>query len=141
MVKEEDKINMIVDLYKRLSKNKVINAKLVISQLYDYPDRLILARQEALTKAADNVAQQAMDKILSSLQIHGAVESKHILKRWTTLNQPYNYQNNLNSLLFLVTEETVFFGYSQYYTTSPSFITKFKIVEGEQVNGGTVILE
>ena len=56
MVKEEDNISMIIDLYKRLSKNKVINAKLVISQLYDFPDRLILARQEALAKAAEGVA-------------------------------------------------------------------------------------
>lgn len=134
-------ISCIVGLFNELSSNGLVRAKLGASEIISYPSKELETKNEAITKEVQRVVQGLMLKMTSSLELYPPFERSCVMKRWGTLNQAYNYQNTLNSLCFMVSQETLFYGYSQYFTTGQPIETRFRLVEGDISNGKDVVLE
>lgn len=106
-----------------------------------YPDKVVALKKEATCKNASLTADAAMDKILGALDLVPAFQPGWIVKRFLNVQTAYDYTNGLNSILIMVSEDSLFYGFSQYFTTSPRFNVELRIVRGEQAVGPDVIHE
>lgn len=132
----------LTDLLSTLKSDKVVTAKLAITEILLYSSKMIDQRKEAIKADCAKLADAFVNSIISKIDLTAGFDSNTcILKRWTHLNQSYNYMNGLNSLLIYVTEATVLYGFSQYFTTGAAFNVKFKLVEGEFASGNLVVQE
>lgn len=137
-LKSDKAAEVLGTIYTRLSSHPLVRAKLTVSEMLSYPEK---EAQISIAKEASKTADSSMMKVMSALDLFTPCDTSCITRRWGTLNQAYNYQNGLNSLLFMVSEPSVFYGYSQYFTTGQEIPIKFKLVEGELANGNTVIVD
>jgi PHR domain len=131
----------IIGLFNELSSNGLVRAKLAASEIISYPSKELETKSEAVSKEVQRVVQAVMFRMITSLEVFPPFDRSCVMKRWATLNQAYNYQNTLNSLCFMVSEETLFYGYSQYFTTGVPIETRFRLVEGDTAAGKDIVLE
>ena len=131
----------LIGLYSELSSNSLVRSRLAVSEMISFPDKDITSQKNSVTKEVSRLTDQVMLKLVSTIDVFGSFDPKFVLKRWGTLNQAYNYQNGLNSLCFMVSEQTVFFGYSQYFTTGNPIETRFKLVENDLSTHNDVVLD
>lgn len=140
-MKTEGAPQMLVEFLSNLKGRTSVKAKLALSQALNNPGKDVECVRDALVKDAQRLADSVMTNLIFSLDENSGFGADCVLRRWNHLNQSYNYQNGLNSLLIMVSESTILFGFSQYFTTDPGFNVKFRLVEGEQANGNQVVQE
>lgn len=128
---QEQAPQMLVELLANLKGKTSVKAKLALTDALNNPTKEVDTIKEAITKDAQRLADTVMTNLIFSLDQSSGFSANCVLRRWTHLNQSYNYQNGLNSLLIMVSEPTFLFGFSQYFTTDAAFNVKFRLVEGE----------
>ena len=134
-----DPIIALCDLLNTLKANKIVKAKLAVSEILLNSSKAIDARKETIKNDSAKLAEAFVNSVISKIDLSAGFDNSCILKRWNNLAQSYNYMNDLNSLLIMVSEPSILFGFSQYFTTSASFDVKFRLTEGEFATGNIVV--
>ena len=134
-------VSCIIGVFNEISSDSLVRAKLVASEIINYPSKDLDSRKVAVSNEVQRLVQLLVLKMITSLEVFPLFERSCLLKRYGTLNHAYNYQNTLNSLCFMVSEETIFYGYSQYFTTGQPIETRFRLVEGDIASGKDVVLD
>ena len=134
-------VRCIIGLFNELSCDGLVRAKLAASELINYPSKELEMKNEAVSREVQRVVQAVIFRMIASLEVFPPFDRSCVMKRWGTLNQAYNYQNTLNSLCFMVNEESLFYGYSQYFTTGMPIETRFRLVEGDTASSKDIVLE
>lgn len=140
-MKSPNAVNAVAELLCTLKNDKMVKAQLAISEVTMNSCKYVESKKEHLKKEAENMAEGVINYFLSEIDLAAGFDKACVLRRWAHLNQAYNYMNGLNSLLIMVNEPTYLFGFSQYFTTNPSFNVKFKLVQGENSSDPLVVSE
>lgn len=129
-IKDNQDPEVLLSIYKRISQDSTVRAKLFTSELLSSNDKSIEESKVQIRTSVDNLVDIFSMKLSSTLNDFPPMRKDYVLRRFNSSSQPYNYTNTMNSLLFMVSQPSVFYGYSQYITTSPNIPVDFQILRG-----------
>lgn len=129
-IKDNQDPEVLLSLYKRISQDKTVRAKLLTTEMLGSNDKNLEESKKTILGAVHSYVDIFSSKLSSTLDEFPPLRSEYVLRRFNSSSQPYNYTNTLNSLLFMVSVPAIFYGYSQYITTSPNIPIDFQIVKG-----------